>query len=460
MAFSRRTRTRRGGGLGIVAALLFLTALLFALAAFYAIPLGLGDKKAVDLFGWLVERRVAYQSGFALAAVNLVVAALAPALRGDTGRGWLRTLFAAANAALLVLLVVRSDAILAQRDEVSADSRPFTDMPGTVYDDPVRAAELIRTGTAVQATAVRDRLVRRVFGADGLPTAKVFDIQDRDIREPRLDDVGAARIDRFSLALPHGYGAVAYHMVPAAPNGRLMLYNHGHVGSLFSDQAREAIRRFLAAGYAVTAFSMPHREPNLTPKVLDLPLHGSIAVPERHDHETFQWLETAEFSPIRLFIEPLIVAVTQGLMDGYTGIAASGLSGGGWTVTVAAALDTRIAASYPVAGSLPVHLALLPPNSPQDWEQRGADIYRIATYLDLYVLGAAGPGRRQVQILNQFDACCFRGVGARGYGPAVAAAAERLGGHYRLEILPEHAHHISPEAYDIILGDLEKAFTP
>lgn len=451
-------RGRRAGGLALVALLCFVAALAFGLAVFWAIPLGLGDKKEAAVFGWLVERRVAYQVGFAAAAVNLLVGLAALALRDAAAQGWLRTLFAAANVAAVVFLVVKSDALLARRDAPSADPRPFAEMPDTPYSDPERAAELIHVHTATAAEALRDRLTARIFGAEALPAAKVFDVIEREVSEPRFADVGAAQIDRFSLALPHGYGAIGYHFVPPQPNGRLVLYNHGHVGGLFAEPAREAIRRFLAAGYGVTAFSMPHRDPNVTPARVETPLHGTL--PPLRDHETFQWLESEDFSPVRLFVEPLVVAVNQALLDGYTGIAATGISGGGWTVTVAAALDPRIRASYPVAGSLPVHLAILPPNEPQDWEQRAADIYRMASYLDLYVLGAAGAGRRQVQILNQYDACCFRGVGARGYAPAVAAAAERLGGSYRLEILPEHAHRISPEAYDIILGDLEKAFAP
>lgn len=451
-------RARRGSLLALLAALFFIVALGFGLAVYWAIPLGIGDKKEAMVLGWMVERRVGYQAGFALAAVNLLVALAALALREGPARGVVRSLFVAANAAGVVFLVVKSEAILTSREDVSADSRPFTEMPDTPYADPARAADLIHVETATEAAALRNRLVARVFNGNGLPADKVFDIIERDVTEPRLAGLEAAQVDRFTLALPHGYGAVGYHLVPARPNGRLMLYNHGHVGTLFSEPARDAIRRYLAAGYAVTAFSMPHRDPNVSPPVLETPLHGSLRL--THDHETFEWLESPDFSPVRLFVEPLIVAVNQGLRDGYAGVAASGISGGAWTVTIAAALDTRIRASYPVAGSLPVYLSLLPPNAPQDWEQRAADIYRLATYLDLYVLGAEGAGRRQVQILNQFDACCFRGIGARGYAPAVAAVVQRLGGTWRLEILPEHAHRISPEAYDVILGDLEKAFTP
>lgn len=302
---------------------------------------------------------------------------------------------------------------------------------------------------------MRDRLTARIFGGEPLPHGRLFDSVERDVDEPRLAGLGAARIDRMTLALSHGFGATAYHLVPTAEaTGTLVLYNHGHVADIFAEDARETLSRLLAAGHAVTALSMPNRAPNTTPPILDTVRHGAIA--NRLDHEGYSFLETPAYSPIRLFVEPLVVAVNQGLADGYDTVAAVGLSGGAWSITVAAAIDRRIRATYPVAGTLPLYLQALPPNRPGDWEQIHADIYRIASYLDLYVLGAEGAGRRQIQILNQYDSCCFRGVGARTYAPAVAEAAANLEGRYELVLLPEHDHRIAPEAFDIILSDLAR----
>jgi hypothetical protein len=89
-----------------------------------------------------------------------------------------------------------------------------------------------------------------------------------------------------------------------------------------------------------------------------------------------------------------------------------GLSGGGWTTTVYAAIDPRVTRSHPVAGSLPFSLRGAAPNvtsSVGDREQRRDTLpgfYGAAAYLDLYVMAATGPGRRQLQILNRFDPCC------------------------------------------------------
>lgn len=83
-----------------------------------------------------------------------------------------------------------------------------------------------------------------------------------------------------------------------------------------------------------------------------------------------------------------------------------GLSGGGWTTNILAAIDERIKYSFSVAGSMPIYYRS--DLSMGDIEQYLPELYRdIAGYPDLYVLGAYGKGRKQVQILNRNDNCCF-----------------------------------------------------
>ena len=37
-------------------------------------------------------------------------------------------------------------------------------------------------------------------------------------------------------------------------------------------------------------------------------------------------------------------------------------------------------------------------------------LYEPANYMELYVLGTYGHPRRQIQVLNRYDACCFGGT--------------------------------------------------
>lgn len=108
---------------------------------------------------------------------------------------------------------------------------------------------------------------------------------------------------------------------------------------------------------------------------------------------------------------------------GYKHVIMAGLSGGGWTTTVAAALDPRISLSMPVAGSVPQTPSLIwnqvVPDMPEnqtgtgDFEQNQArPMYQACGWVCLYVLAAIEPGRSSLQMLHEHDSCCFSSNGA------------------------------------------------
>ena len=109
---------------------------------------------------------------------------------------------------------------------------------------------------------------------------------------------------------------------------------------------------------------------------------------------------------MRFFVEPITVFLNYAVEEyAYDLVAMVGLSGGGWTTTLYAALDPRIARSYPVAGTLPLYL-----ESGGDYEQTHPGLYALANYPELYVLGTYEGERRQIQVLNRYDPCCFGGT--------------------------------------------------
>lgn len=65
-----------------------------------------------------------------------------------------------------------------------------------------------------------------------------------------------------------------------------------------------------------------------------------------------QWEEKGDHT-MRYFIEPVALAAGYAKTLGYKHIVMVGLSGGGWTTTVAAAVVTDIELSFPTAGSTP-----------------------------------------------------------------------------------------------------------
>ena len=72
---------------------------------------------------------------------------------------------------------------------------------------------------------------------------------------------------------------------------------------------------------------------------------------------------------MRFFLEPIVLTINYAMsVLGYQQVHMMGLSGGGWSTTIAAAIDPRITLSMPTAGSIPCEFK----HTSWDWEQYGA----------------------------------------------------------------------------------------
>ena len=114
----------------------------------------------------------------------------------------------------------------------------------------------------------------------------------------------------------------------------------------------------------------------------------------------------------------------------------------GFTTAVMAALDQRIRRSDPVAGVYPIYL-----REGQDILTEGPQYYgpmlKAAGYLDMFVLAVDSRDRRQMQVFNRYDRCCFNNMKGRLYEAAVQKTAAAIGGG-RFDVLIDqtHADHI------------------
>ncbi|MGW0220377.1 hypothetical protein [Streptomyces tendae] len=326
----------------------------------------------------------------------------------------------------------------------------------------VDAEQLMTVHTEADTERLRRLLVAEVWkSADGrLPDA--LPEVERGVTAPELPAfTGVRRIDRLTVSLPYGLRSVVYLLLPrrAGTHGRFALYHNGH-GETPETMQRTA-QALLDAGYGVLLCAMPLYHWN--PKQLQSPTDpDTLVTPESHN-DLGPW-ETDTFSTLRFFLEPLAVAVNHvSRTHRPSSLQMIGLSGGGWTATVYPALDPRVTRSYPTAGSLPFFLRAAPPKprpTTGDWEQRldkHPVFYGICDFPDLYALASVGPHRRQMQILNRFDECCFNGVGHRSYAPVVSHRVQVIGkGHWELLEDATHGDHtISPYALDVILWDLD-----
>lgn len=320
--------------------------------------------------------------------------------------------------------------------------------PRYLKTDP---AALITIASQDDAARVRAAAIDVVWGEIGLPLQGMPESIEENVADERFADLpNLERIDRIRIVMASGVYSNAAHFHPRRGNGRLVLYHHGYAG-VFHD-VKAVIAGLLGEGYAVIALNFLGYGENWSGAEIYLPRFGWY---EMSIHRLLDLVDR----PMRYFIEPVVVALNYAERRyGYAAVDMIGFSAGGWTAMVAAALDPRIRRSYPVAGGYPLYLRSGAERNQSARPQYYGPLISAMNYLEMFVLGASGEGRRQLQVFNRFDRCCFRNTLARLYEPAVQAAVERLGpGSFEVVIDETHADHkISDFALAAILRDLAR----
>jgi hypothetical protein len=343
-------------------------------------------------------------------------------------------------------------------------SKQYTEMPKQYTEMPKEYTEIPKEYTETDVAALisieqpqdisqrRSELITFLWGSSALPLLSPTTVE-KHFKDRRYDDVSSLRnIDKLVITMEYGLKSYAYHFIPRQPNNRLVLYHQGHGGDFIL--SKKQIGQFLDNGYAVLAFAMPLLGLNNQP-IVEVPRIGRLKMTS-HDHMKFLSPESGH--PVKYFIEPVIIALNYiNESFDYLSISMVGISGGGWTATLVAAVDTRIGYSFPVAGSYPIYLRSHSQRDWGDYEQTVPELYKKVNYLELYVLGSHGENRKQIQIINQFDACCFAGVKWQTYKDVVKERVHQLGsGKYDLFMDSSHTKHlISDIAMSRILDELE-----
>jgi hypothetical protein len=317
--------------------------------------------------------------------------------------------------------------------------------------------------------ARRHALLEYIWGADGFPSRRLPDIVLTNVPSPVKHLSHLARVDEFRIDMAPGLQGLAYHFIAQRPNAELVVVHHGHACTFDDDPSpadvghgfQRTINALLREGYGVLGVFMPHMRP------------GDCT----GGHDAMFQMKTAG-SPMKYFLEPTAISLNHlktrsraTRFPKYRTFHMIGLSGGGWTTTLYAAIDPTIRCNFPVAGTIPLHLRS--GGSVGDREQYEPACYSIAGYPDLYVLGAHGRGRKQVQILVRRDDCCFGeaqhdsktsgmnyDAALREYEARVRAALQQLNhGAFDLEIDEiAPSHMISHHAIEcILLPELRKA---
>jgi hypothetical protein len=294
-------------------------------------------------------------------------------------------------------------------------------------------------------------LIEFIWGKDGFPADKLpaeIQTNHKDDRYDHMYKMNLERIDRVVIDMDYGMKSIAYFFLPQNKKKELVIYQQGHGGDFI--KGLKTIKALVGNGYAVLAFSMPLLGINPQPVVV-VPRFGRLKL-EKHDH--LKMLP----HPFKYFMEPMAVGLNYALGEEYEKAHMIGISGGGWTTTLYAALDTRIKCSFPVAGTYPLYLRSESTRDWGDYEQTEPNLYRIANYPELYIMGAVGKGRKQFQILNKYDSCCFAGPKWEVYYEPIQNIVKKFNsGTFELYSDESHKEHmISPAVIKIVLEQLTK----
>ena len=330
-----------------------------------------------------------------------------------------------------------------------SQDEPFFDVIRPVYLE-TDFETLIQIRNENDIIEKRKQISDFIWGKGSFPGMVLPEIENniRDHRYDSLYDHNLERIDKLVISMDYNVKSIAYHFIPKHSNNKLMIYQQGHSGDFIVGIS--TISFFLNNGYSVMAFSMPLLGMNNQP-IVDFPRFGKIKL-KSHNRLVF-----LPGGAIKCFIEPIIVSINYANKLNYDAVHMIGISGGGWTTTLCAAIDTRIKHSYPVAGTLPLYLRSECPRDWGDFEQSMPELYRIANYPELYIMGSNGVGRKQFQILNQYDECCFGGIKYRVYENILKKRVKEVGNsNYDIYLDSSHKEHkISEQALKVVLNDLE-----
>ena len=343
----------------------------------------------------------------------------------------------------------------------------------------------IRFTTPAEADAKRQELSDFIW-SDGLPTTALPTVVS-GISFP--GDLGGvtqslvSKVDRLVFSTnvaDHELSGYAYMMSPTTPAAtpRLGIVHQGHQGQLI-DGIDLTINHLLGEGFHVVAMQMPLVGWNSTTALRTMTLPGGstttfdLVSSGGHNRMFNQLSGTLDGGTFAYFLEPVVQSVNHFVDEnpgGVRDITMIGLSGGGWATHMSAAVDSRIGLSIAVAGSLPLYARPYSPGSAGDAEQFYAPLYReidsgdgdtipdtadgVASWLEIYALGGYGQGRRQVQVLNLYDGCCFGGTAFESYDDFVSDKVDSLGqGDWDLVSDTSHSSHmISPFTVNTVLA--------
>jgi len=323
------------------------------------------------------------------------------------------------------------------------------EIPSILHQTDVQS--LIHVNNEIDVIKMREDIINYVWKEDGFSKNKIPSKIEYDIQDDRYKDlINLQKIDKITITMEYGIESYVYLFLAEQKNNDFVLYHQGHDGDFIN--GKKTIGFFLEKGYSVAALSMPLSGMNNQPTV-NIANIGEIKLSA---HEQFWFIDSDNFSSLKFFLEPVMIA-TNYIESNYSSnsIFMVGISGGGWTTTVYSAIDDRIDKSFPVGAMLPLFISLNAPVMPH-YEGIIPELYEIASYLDLYILGSFGEDREQIKIINKFDSCCHGGISYQVFEEEMAQTMTKLNnGNFTIFLDDTHNRHkISDAALQVILENI------
>lgn len=289
---------------------------------------------------------------------------------------------------------------------------------------------------------LREDLRTRIFGfREGLAGVTV-----EDIVEPCPELLSAycttfsqdGSISALRVTMDHGITAIVGIIEPPNPSVQAVVWHRGHEPELETVPSFvQFIRELLDRGTTVYLVSMLLFPPNPSYLVVTMPDRGAAIIAQ---HDDLFLLQSGEKSALRFMVQPGLAALEHARQH-HEDVEVMGISGGGWSAVMVAALDADVRATTSIAGTVPV-LELLgtAPYLP-DFEQRLPGLFPDLDYLDLYVLGAV-PDRRLRLLYNSADPCCFAQPDTPDWVAPTRRVIEDLGGTLEVEVIDSFRHDV------------------
>jgi hypothetical protein len=244
------------------------------------------------------------------------------------------------------------------------------------------------------------------------------------------------------------------------PSQKLFIYHQGHNGNpLAYRQPNSIITRMMESGYDILILRMPGYGWNSVEKVRVKTWDGWGYLPALlpDNHAPLAMVDTGDGHFSKFFVLPVMSSIDLALSQrAYQQITMLGHSGGGWTTTLSAAVDTRIDNSISYAGGLPF-FARQRAVDIGDAEQFDTALYRDFPYTTLYELASWSAVRKRVhyQLYNKNDDCCFSGESAEIFASYLQTRPTLPERDLRMAIVNNSGHYMVVDAVVEIIRRIE-----